>query len=253
MHGHGAGHGEKGGHGHGGRGAGHGHGAGHGETGGHGGHGHGGAEPSADHRGHGHSMHHRFEDAEKWAAQFDSEERAAWQKPDAVVAALGLTPAMRVVDLGAGTGYFTVRLARAVPQGRVFAEDIEADMVRYLGERAGKEGLANVEAVQGAADDPKLPGELDVAIMVDTYHHVDGPVAFFGKVRAALKPGGLLAIVDFKKDAPDDAPGPPAAMRVEDTQVVAQLTEAGFVHERTERALLPYQYVVFMRTPAAAK
>lgn len=242
RHGHAAGHGEAGGH------AGHGtHGAGHGEAGGHAGH---GAEPSAEHRGHGHHKHHRFEDAEKWAAQFDAADREAWQRPDAVVAALGLTPAMQVADLGAGTGYFTVRLARAAPQGKVFAEDIEPDMVRYLGERAQKEGLANVQAVQGSAEDPKLPAGLDAAIMVDTYHHVDDPVAFFGKVRAALKAGGLLAIVDFKKDAPDDAPGPPAAMRVADEVVVAQLVQAGFVHERTDRALLPYQYVVLMRAPA---
>lgn len=211
------------------------------------GHGHQHAGPSADHRGHGHGKDHRFNDAEQWAKQFDSADRAAWQRPDAVVAALGLTPAMRVADLGAGTGYFTVRLARAVPQGRVFAEDIEPDMVRYLGVRATKEGLGNVEAVQGSADDPRLPGGLDAALMVDVYHHVDGPVAFFAKVRAAMKPGALLAIVDFKKDAPDDAPGPPASMRIEDAEVVAQLTEAGFVHEKTDRALLPYQYVVFMR------
>lgn len=207
------------------------------------------AHPHAGHRGKGHHKHHRFDDADKWAAQFDSADRAVWQKPDEVVASLGLTPAMRVADLGAGTGYFTVRLARAVPQGRVIAQDVEPDMVRYLGERAQKEGLANVEPVLGTASDPKLPAGLDAAIMVDVYHHVDDPVGFFGRVRGALRAGGLLAIVDFKKDAPDDAPGPPAAMRVEDARVVATLVEAGFVHERTDRALLPYQYVVLMRAP----
>ncbi|MDC0670850.1 class I SAM-dependent methyltransferase [Nannocystis radixulma] len=204
---------------------------------------------SADHRGRGHHKHHRFTNAAEWTAQFDSPERAAWQKPDEVVAALKLTPAMTVADLGAGTGYFTVLLARAVPQGKVVANDLEPDMVKWIGERAVKEGLGNVVTVAGAATDPKLPEGLDVALMVDTYHHIDEPSQFFGKVRDALKPGGLLVIVDFKKDAPEDAPGPPAAMRVDDAIVAAHLQKLGFTHERTDRELLPYQYLVFMRKP----
>src|SRR5262245_27510300 len=102
-------------------------------------------------------MPHRFENAEQWAKIFDDPARDAWQHPDAVVAALELAPAMTVADVGAGTGYFTVRLARAVPQGRVIATDIEPDMVRYLTERAGREHLSNVTAVQCGATDPKLP------------------------------------------------------------------------------------------------
>lgn len=203
----------------------------------------------ADHRGREHHAHHRFTDAAKWAVQFDSPDRAAWQKPDEVIAALGLRPAMKVADLGAGTGYFTVRLAKAVPQGQVVANDLEPDMVRWVADRAAKEGLGNVVTVEGAPDDPKLPGELDVAIMVDTYHHIAEPTRFFGKVRDALKPGGALVIVDFKKDAPDDAPGPPAKMRVDHAIVSAHLTKLGFAHERTELELLPYQYIVFMRKP----
>lgn len=214
-------------------------------------HHHGGdhPEPRADHRGHEHHKHHRFDDAAKWSQQFDSPDRAEWQKPDQVVAALGLTPAMRVADLGAGTGYFTVRLARAVPEGQVVANDREPDMVRWIGERAAKEGLGNVVAIEGVPDDPRLPGDLDLALMVDTYHHIGEPTRFFGKVRDALKPGGRLVIVDFKKDAPDDAPGPPAAIRVDHGIVTAHLAKLGFAHERTELELLPYQYIVFMRKP----
>lgn len=205
------------------------------------------AAPHPHHHGGGHHKHHRFDDAEAWAAQFDSPERAAWQRPDEVIAALGLRPEMRVADLGAGTGYFTVRLARALPRGEVIAEDVEPDMVRYLGERATREGLTNVRAVLGAPEDPRLPPGLDLALMVNAYHHVEAPARFFAAVREALAPGGLLAIVDFKKDAPDDAPGPPRAMRVADEEVAAQLAALGFSHVRTDRALLPYQYVVVMR------
>lgn len=203
--------------------------------------------PDPHHHGGGHHKHHRFDDAEAWAAQFDSPERAAWQRPDEVIAALGLRPEMRVADLGAGTGYFTVRLARALPRGEVIAEDVEPDMVRYLGERATREGLTNVRPLLGGPEDPRLPAGLDLALMVDTYHHVEAPARFFAAVRDALAPGGLLAVVDFKKDAPDDAPGPPRAMRVADEEVVAQLAALGFSHVRTDRELLPYQYVVVMR------
>jgi len=208
------------------------------------------AQPVEDHHAPNHHRHHRFEDAEKWAPQFDSPDREAWQKPDAVIAALELRPDARVTDLGAGTGYFAVRLARAVPQGRVFAQDLEPDMVRYLGERATREGLTNVVAVQGEPDDPKLPETVDVAIMVDGYHHIADPAAFFARVRDRLAPGGRLVIVDFKKDAPDDAPGPPAAMRIADDIVTAHLVKLGFVHVRTDLALLPYQYLVFLQRPA---
>lgn len=207
------------------------------------------AGPAADHRARGHHKHHRFDNAEQWAAQFDNPARDAWQRPEAVVAALALAPDATVADLGAGTGYFAVRLARAVPQGRVYAEDLEPDMVRYLGERATREGLGNLVAVRGEATDPRLPAVVDAAIMVDTYHHVDDPDRFFAALRERLRPGGALVIVDFKKDAPDDAPGPPAAMRIADEVVVARLVALGFTHVRTDRELLPYQYLVHLRRP----
>jgi SAM-dependent methyltransferase len=205
------------------------------------------AEPSADHRSHGHHKEHRFTNAEAWAAQFDNPTRDAWQKPDAVIAALALAPDMAVADLGAGTGYFAVRLARAVPGGTVYAEDLEPDMVRYLGERAQREGLGNLVAVRGEPDDPRLPALVDAAIMVDTYHHLGDPAGFFARLRERLRPGATVAIVDFKKDAPADAPGPPAAMRIDDTEITAALVRLGFVHLRTERELMPYQYLILMR------
>lgn len=205
------------------------------------------AEPAADHRVHGHHPHHRFDDAERWATQFDDPGRDAWQKPDAVIAALALAPDMAVADLGAGTGYFAVRLARAVPGGTVYAEDLEPDMVRYLGDRARREALTNLVAVRGEATDPRLPVPVDAAIMVDTYHHLGDPAGFFTRLRERMRPGATLAIVDFKKDAPADAPGPPAAMRIDDADVVAALTRLGFAHVRTDRELLPFQYVILLR------
>jgi SAM-dependent methyltransferase len=204
------------------------------------GHAHG---PKADHK-HGDGMPHRFEDAEAWAKQFDNPERAAWQKPDEVIAALNLSPTAKVADIGAGTGYFSMRFAKAVPEGHVFAGDIEADMVEYLGKRAEKEQVANVTPVLGKPDDAALPEPVDVIFLCNVYHHVGDREAYFAKLRESLADGGRLVIVDFKVDAPDDAPGPPKAHRISADQITQELAAADYAQLRIDRDLLPYQYIV---------
>jgi len=217
---------------------------------GHGPQSHAASTPNAAHDGHHHHRHHRFEDAEQWAKMFDDPARDQWQRPEAVIDALALAPDATVADLGAGTGYFSVRFARRVPQGRVIASDIEPDMVRYLTQRATKEGLSNMVAVEGSPDDPRLPEAVDVAFMCNVYHHIEDREAFFGHVLERLRPGGRVVIVDFKKDAPDDVPGPPPEMRVAQEELVAQLAPMGLVVVGADRQLLPYQYVVELK-PAA--
>ena len=209
----------------------------------HGTHGHG-AQPSADHDGSGHHRHHRFEDADEWAKQFDDPSRDEWQQPQAVVDFIALADDAVIADLGAGTGYFAVHFARAVPQGVVLANDIEPDMVRYLGERAEREGLPNLEAVQGQADDPALPQPVDVAFMCNVYHHIANPTAFFERVVDSLEPGGRVVIVEFRKDADEGIPGPPPAMRIAQDRLVEQLGEVGLVLARSDRESLPHQYIV---------
>ncbi len=204
------------------------------------------ASAHGDHR-HTGPMHHRFENAEEWAKHFEAPERAEWQKPDEVVASLELDPAAVVADLGAGTGYFAVRLAGAVPQGKVFAVDIEPDMARYVTERAEKEGHGNLVAVQSKPDDPSLPEAVDVVFLCDVYHHIAERPAYFGRVRESMKPGGRLVIVDFDPAAPEDAPGPPAKHRIGVEQVQEELAEAGFELVRRDDDLLPFQYVVELK------
>ncbi len=204
------------------------------------------AEPRHGEHVHGHHGHpgghghHRFEDAERWAEVFDDPARDAWQKPDEVVAALALARDARVADIGAGTGYFAVRLARAVPDGKVYGVDIEPDMVRYLTERAQREELSNLTAVLGAADDARVPEPVDVVLVVDTYHHIADRVPYFTRLAASLRPGGRLVIVDFTPESPM---GPPAEMRIPLERVLAELAEAGY-HEVARHDFLPNQFFV---------
>jgi SAM-dependent methyltransferase len=121
---------------------------------------------------HGAHRQHPFKDAERWARVFDDPSRDAWQKPDAVIGALALASDALVADIGSGTGYFAVRLARAVLEGHVYGADVEPDMVRYLAERGRREGLANLTSVQAAPEDPRLPRPVDLVLVVNTYHHI---------------------------------------------------------------------------------
>ena len=104
-----------------------------------------------------HTHQHGFGNAEQWSKVFDDPERDAWQKPHEVIRALALKPDAVVADIGAGTGYFSVRLAHMLPKGRVYGVDTEPDMVKYLAGRATKEGLRNLSAVAAAPDNPRLP------------------------------------------------------------------------------------------------
>ena len=195
-----------------------------------------------------HTHEHSFSGAEHWARVFDDPERDAWQKPHQVIEALALKPDATVADIGAGTGYFAVRLAHFVPQGRVYAVDIEPDMVKYLGERAQREGLDNLTAVAGAPEDARLPGKVDLVLMVDTYHHVGQRERYFRTLAQSLRPGGRVAIIDFSAQS---AMGPPPGARVAAAQVVSEMAQAGYLLAGEHR-FLPNQYFLVFQPGGAS-
>jgi SAM-dependent methyltransferase len=189
------------------------------------------------------AYHRSFQGAEKWAQKFDDPNRDEWQKPHEVIQALALKLDAVIADIGSGTGYFSVRLAHMVPKGRVYGVDTEPDMVKYLAERAKREGLTNLIAVKGAPGDPRLPGKVDLVIMVDVIHHIDDRDSYFRKLRDFLKRGGRIAIIDYRMDSPD---GPPKSARITPDELKAELNGAGYVLVR-EHAFLPYQYFLIFR------
>jgi ubiquinone/menaquinone biosynthesis C-methylase UbiE len=199
-------------------------------------------EPKHERGRHDATSDHPFTDPERWAKRFDAPERAAWQKPAEVAAALEIEPGMVVADIGAGTGYFLEHLSRkAGLRGMVLAIDTEAEMVAHMGRRMNDSGVTNVVPVLALPGDPFLPpGRVDRILIVDTYHHIDDRLGYFRRLRDTLTPGGRLAIIDFlKKPLPV---GPPPDHKLERAFVLEEMVEAGWRLADEKKDLLPYQY-----------
>ena len=190
-----------------------------------------------------HTHEHRFTNADSWAKVFDDPERDRWQKPHDVIMALKLAPDAKVADIGAGTGYFAARLAHMAPNGRIYAVDLEPDMVKYLAERAKREGSVNLVAVQAKADSAALPERVDQILLVDTYHHIGDRIVYFKRLRESLKPGGEVAIIDFTAESPI---GPPKRERISARKVSEEMTLAGY-SQVAQHGFLPNQYFLVFR------
>jgi cyclopropane fatty-acyl-phospholipid synthase-like methyltransferase len=189
-----------------------------------------------------HHMDHKFDDPARYAKSFDDPARDVWQMPARVIDALQLKSGMKVADIGAGTGYFSMRLAK-VPGVSVLAVDIEPKMVEYLKQRADKEHAMNVTAVLAGASSPNLPEPVDVILVVDTYHHLPNRPAYFRELRKSLRPGGRIAIVDFRKDAPE---GPPVHFRFTPQQIQDEMKQAGY-EQQSAHDFLPRQHFLIFR------
>lgn len=169
-------------------------------------------------------------------------DRDAWQQPEKVMDELGIGEGSVVADLGAGGGWFTVRLARRVgPNGRVYAEDIQRQMIAAIDLRVRREQLRNVTTILGTPADPRLPAPVDAVLIVYAYSEMAQPVALLRNVAAALKPDGRIGIVDFKKDG--YGPGPAMDERVDPERVLRDAEAAGL--KLLDRpTFLRYQYML---------
>jgi len=168
------------------------------------------------------------------------------QRPDQIIATMGLKNGDVVADLGAGTGYFTRRLAKAVaPSGRVYAVDIQPEMIALLKQNLQKQGISNVVAVLGAGDDPKLPREsCDWILLVDVYHELQQPKAMLARMREALKPAGRIALVEYRLEGLS-ALHIREEHRMSPGQVLAEWEPAGFRLVRRYEFLPTQHFFVF--------
>ena len=176
----------------------------------------------------------------------EAPDREAWQKPDEIMDALGIADGSRVADIGAGAGWFTIRLARRVgPNGMVIAQDVQRQMLEAVRRRVAREGLLNVETRLGSDSNPNLPSRsLDAVLVVDVYSEVNDRVPFLRNLSAALKPGGRIGIVNYKRGRGGPGPSPAEGERVETDAVERDAQAAGL--KVVGRQMLLYQYLLVL-------
>ncbi len=176
--------------------------------------------------------------------RFESPERDAYQQPDKVVAWLGKLKGKTIMDIGAGSGYFSVRLAAA--GARVIAADVNDEFQAFVQRRIEENKLANIRTRKIPYDSPGLePAEVDMVLMVNTYHHIDNRTDYFAQVRKGTKAKGSLVIIDFfKTDLPV---GPGKDHKTSIDEVITELHQAGYTKFDVDVSLLPYQYLIKAR------
>ena len=193
-----------------------------------------------------HAMHALHDDPKAYIAALEDPNRENYQKPNDILDVLALKPGEVVADIGAGSGYFTVRFSNALKEsGKVYAVDVSQDMIDYMNRRIQETNARNVTTVMAAADDPRLPdASVDRIFICDTWHHIENRSQYLTRLKKALRAGGQIIMIDFqKRDLPV---GPPVDMKIAREDLIQQMESSGFrlVQEHT---FLPYQYfLVFM-------
>jgi ubiquinone/menaquinone biosynthesis C-methylase UbiE len=187
-----------------------------------------------------HDAHKLHANPEAYIKALDDPKRDAYQKPHEVMEALAVKEGEIIADIGSGSGYFTLRLAKHVgPSGRVYAVDVSPDMIRHLNTRIRDGGLTNVTTVLAPPDDPLLPQPVDRFLIVDVWHHIDDQPGYLTKMKKLLKPGGRVIMIDFhKRELPV---GPAVGMKIAREDLLKQMTSNGF-RLAAEHTFLPYQY-----------
>jgi len=182
-------------------------------------------------------------------SELEGPDRDEWQQPGKIMDVLGVGDASVVVDLGAGSGWFTIRLANRVgPNGLVYAEDIQKPMIQAIKVRLDRLGLKNVMTVLGTATDPHLPKPVDAVLICDAYHEMEQPVALLTNVAKSLTPMARIGIVDFTKDG--GGPGPAMEERVDPDRVIRDAQAAGLVLRSRETFLKNQYMLVFEKPPS---
>lgn len=199
---------------------------------------------------HGHNDYQQnvFDNPEMFVEKFDGPERDVWQKPDEVIKSFNLHDGAVVVDIGAGTGYFTVRLAERLKNGKIFALEQAPKMALYLQDRASKAGFNNVDVrVTGSDGSLGLQEQADLIFSVDVYHHLQDRINYFTKVSQNLKPGGILVVIDRTEGKVE---GQPMGHRVPPEKVKEEMKQAGFELVQELDFLLPIQYYLAFKRSA---
>ena len=188
-----------------------------------------------------HPMERLHNDPKSYIRALEDPKRDVYQKPQEVLMALGLKPGEVIADIGAGSGYFTFRLAHHVgDQGKVFAVDVSPDMIRFINRRIRELKATNVVTILADPDDPLLPDQpVNRFFFSDSWHHIENQTKYLSLMKKMLRPGGEIVMIDFqKKELPV---GPPMPMKIAREDLIKQMESNGFRLTK-EHTFLPYQY-----------
>ena len=189
--------------------------------------------------------------AKRWEGRFEREGREVFDRRDAILAELGLREGLAVADVGAGSGLFTLALAERVgPKGKVYAVDVQAYFLDHIGQKARKAKLENVELVRAKQDSAQLPeGSVDLVLMCDSYHHVEQPAAYLASLKAALRPGGRLVIIDYVAIEGQSEAWMLEHVRATPTEFRAEIESAGFRLVRAHEGVLKENFFFEFERP----
>ncbi|MPZ78329.1 MAG: methyltransferase domain-containing protein [Deltaproteobacteria bacterium] len=190
-----------------------------------------------------HQMHRLHRDPKAYIGMLEDPQRDIYQKPHKVLTALDLKEGEVIADIGAGSGYFTFRLAHHVgDKGKIYAVDISPDMILHINRRARAVKANNVVSILAAPDDPLLPDRsIDRFFFSNSWHHVENQTKYLSLIKKMLKPSGEIVMIDFHKQ--ETPAGPPLQMRIAREDLIKQMESNGF-GLRKEHTFLPYQYLL---------
>jgi len=192
-------------------------------------------------------MHRLHNDPKAYIGALEDPKRDAYQKPQEVMAALGIKPGEVIADIGAGSGYFTFRLAlRVGDKGKVYAVDISPEMILHINRRIRELKVNNVVSILADPDDPLLPDRsVNRFFFSESWHHIEKQTKYLSLAKRILKPGGEIVMIDFQKKALPV--GPPLQMKIAREDLIKQMESNGF-RLKSEQTFLPYQYfLVFVQ------
>jgi ubiquinone/menaquinone biosynthesis C-methylase UbiE len=190
-----------------------------------------------------------FAESERYIEFLDRPERDEWQRPETVVAALGLRGTETVADVGAGSGYFAFRFAKALPRGKVVAIDVDPEMVRHVHHKVMAERIENVRAVLTDPQDPGIDTAADVVFVCDVLHHVQAREPWLKRMFAEMRPGARLVVVELKEGKLPE--GPPESVKIPKARLTSMIAGAGFRLVAEDARLLPYQVFLVFEKPRA--
>jgi 2-polyprenyl-3-methyl-5-hydroxy-6-metoxy-1,4-benzoquinol methylase len=181
-----------------------------------------------------------FKEAQKYIEFLERKDREIWQKPDAVIKELSLKGTEKIADVGAGSGYFTFRLSKELPKGKVYAIDIEPEMIRYIHHKTVLKKIQNVEVIFSTPDNPNIPEDADLVFICDVLHHVKNKGDWLKALFSQMKNNSKLVLIEFKEGKLPE--GPPEDIKIPLEKMISITTDAGFINLKQNEELLPYQY-----------